>query len=52
MVALIGAGCSDEPDENGNAGNTKAGEEQAVKFAQCIATTASASSRTRTRRAG
>ena len=36
MVALIGAGCSDEPAENGNAGNANAGQEQAVKFAECM----------------
>jgi hypothetical protein len=36
-VALIGAGCSNEPAENGNAGNTNAGnDEQAVKFAECM----------------
>ena len=35
-VALIGAGCSDAPDENGNAGNANAGQEQAVKFAECM----------------
>ena len=32
MVALIGAGCSDAPDENGSAGNSNtADQEQAVK---------------------
>jgi hypothetical protein len=36
MVALIGAGCSNEPDENGSAGNTNAGQEQAMKFAECM----------------
>jgi hypothetical protein len=36
MVALIGAGCSDEPAENGSAGNSNAGQEQAVKFAKCM----------------
>ena len=36
MVALIGVGCSNEPDENGSAGNTNAGQEQAVKFAECM----------------
>ena len=36
VVALIGAGCSDESDENGNAGNSNAGQEQAVKFAECM----------------
>jgi hypothetical protein len=34
-LALIGAGCSDEPAENG-AGNSNAGQEQAVKFAECM----------------
>jgi hypothetical protein len=36
MVVLIGAGCSNEPAENGNTGNTNAGQEQAVKFAECM----------------
>ena len=36
MVALIGVGCSDEPAESGSAGNTNAGREQAVKFAECM----------------
>jgi hypothetical protein len=36
MVALIGAGCSNEPAENGSAGNSSAGQEQAVKFAECM----------------
>jgi hypothetical protein len=36
MVALIGAGYSDEPDENGSAANANTGQEQAVKFAECI----------------
>jgi hypothetical protein len=37
VVALIGAGCSDAPDENGNAGNTNAANQaQAVKFAECM----------------
>jgi hypothetical protein len=37
VVALIGAGCSNEPAENGNAGNTNAGTDvQALKFAQCM----------------
>jgi hypothetical protein len=37
MAALIGAGCSDAPDENGSAGNTNAAnQEQAVKFAECM----------------
>jgi len=37
MVALIGAGCSNEPAENGSAGNTNAAsQKQAVKFAECM----------------
>jgi hypothetical protein len=37
VVALIGAGCSDAPDENGSAGNTNAAnQEQGVKFAECM----------------
>jgi hypothetical protein len=37
MVALIGAGCSNEPAENGSAGNTNAANsEKAVKFAECM----------------
>jgi hypothetical protein len=36
MVALIGVGCSDAPDENGSAGNTNADYENAVKFAECM----------------
>jgi hypothetical protein len=36
MVALIGAGCSNESDENGSAGNTNARQEQGVKFARCM----------------
>jgi hypothetical protein len=36
-VALIGAGCSDEPDENGSAGNANAAnQDQAVQFAECM----------------
>jgi hypothetical protein len=36
-AALIGAGCSSEPDGNGSAGNTKAASQsQAVKFAECM----------------
>jgi hypothetical protein len=35
-VALIGVGCSDEPAESGNAGNAKAGKEQAMRFAECM----------------
>ncbi len=37
MVVVIGTGCSNEPAENGDAGNTDAAsQEQAVKFAECI----------------
>jgi hypothetical protein len=38
MVAVIGAGCSDEPAGNGNAGNANAANRggKAVKFAQCM----------------
>jgi hypothetical protein len=37
VVALIGAGCSDAPDENGSAGNPNAAnQEQAVRFAECM----------------
>jgi hypothetical protein len=37
MVALIGAGCSNEPDENGSAGNTNAtARDKAVKFSECM----------------
>jgi hypothetical protein len=36
VVALIGVGCSDEPDDNGGGGNANAGQTQAVKFAQCM----------------
>ena len=37
IVALIGAGCSNESDENGSAGDTNAAsQEQAVKFAECM----------------
>ena len=37
IVALIGVGCSNEPAENGNAGNTDAANrEKAVKFAECM----------------
>jgi hypothetical protein len=36
MVALIGAGCADEPAENGGAGNTNADYENAVKFSECM----------------
>ena len=36
MVALIGAGCSNEPAENGGAGKTSADYENAVKFSECL----------------
>jgi hypothetical protein len=36
LVALIGAGCSDEPAENGGAGNANADYENAVKFSECM----------------
>jgi hypothetical protein len=36
VVALIGVGCSDAPDENGSAGNTNADYENAVKFGECM----------------
>jgi hypothetical protein len=37
MIALIGVGCSNEPAESGNAGNTDAAnQEKAVKFAECM----------------
>jgi hypothetical protein len=36
VVALIGAGCSNEPAEDGNASNTNADYENAVEFAECI----------------
>lgn len=36
VVALIGAGCSNEPAENGSAGNTNAHFESAVKFSECM----------------
>ena len=35
-VVLIGAGCSDEPAENGSAGNTNAAYRNAVKFSECM----------------
>ena len=36
-AALIGGGCSNEPDENGSAANANtATQEQAVEFAQCM----------------
>lgn len=52
MLALIGVGCSNAPAENGNASNTNADYENAVKFSECMRDNASASSRTWTRRAG
>ncbi len=36
MVALIGAGCSNSADENGDAGNANANYESAVKFSECM----------------
>ena len=36
IVALIGAGCSNEPAETGNAGKANVGQRQAVKFAACM----------------
>jgi hypothetical protein len=36
VVALIGAGCSNEAAENGGAGNTNADYEKAVKFSECM----------------
>jgi hypothetical protein len=36
VVALIGAGCSNEAAENGGAGNTSADYENAVKFSECM----------------
>jgi len=36
VLALIGVGCSNEPAENGNTGNSNANQEQAVKFAECM----------------
>ena len=36
VVALIGAGCSNERAEDGNAANTNADYENAVKFAECM----------------
>jgi hypothetical protein len=35
-VAMIGTGCSNEPAENGGAGNTNADYENAVKFSECM----------------
>jgi hypothetical protein len=36
IVAVIGAGCSDEPAESDGAGATNAGQKQAVTFAECM----------------
>jgi hypothetical protein len=37
MVAVIGTGCSNEPAENGNAGNKNAtNRDKAMKFAECM----------------
>jgi hypothetical protein len=36
MVALIGAGCSDEAAESGGATNANANYESALKFAECM----------------
>jgi hypothetical protein len=36
MLALIGAGCSNESAEDGGAGNTNADFENGVKFAECM----------------
>jgi hypothetical protein len=36
VAALIGVGCSNEPAENGNAGNTNADYENLVKFSECM----------------
>jgi hypothetical protein len=37
IVALIGAGCSDAPDENGSAGHTNAANrKQGMRFAECM----------------
>ena len=36
IAAVIGAGCSNEPAEDGNAGNANARQEQAVEFAECM----------------
>jgi hypothetical protein len=36
VVALVGAGCSNEPAENGGAGNANADYENAVKFSECM----------------
>jgi hypothetical protein len=36
LIALIAAGCSDEPAESGGAGNANAAYENAVKFSECM----------------
>jgi hypothetical protein len=36
IVALVGAGCSDEPGENEGAANTNAHYESALKFSDCM----------------
>jgi hypothetical protein len=36
MVALIGAGCSNEPDETGNAANANSDYKNALKFSECM----------------
>jgi hypothetical protein len=36
VVVLIGAGCSNEPAENGSAGNSNANYGNAVKFSKCM----------------
>jgi hypothetical protein len=36
VVALIGAGCSDEPAENDGAANTNADYDSALKFSECM----------------
>ena len=35
-AALIGVGCSDEPDEKDSSATANAGQEQAVRFAECM----------------
>jgi hypothetical protein len=36
LIALIGAGCSNESDDDAKAGDNAAGQGQAVKFAECM----------------
>jgi len=36
ILALIGAGCSNEPAENGAAGNATTAQKQGVKFSKCM----------------